>query len=284
MNFQYGFKQDPVKPSNPVLHNFQMNSPDFKVLTFDVAGTLIDFETGILNWFQPHLEQLDLEVDEEEILNAFAKTEAHYLKILPKSSFTGLLPVIYSDMMRSWGFSPGEDEGIYFQESVKDWPPFSDTIEALKELKKNFTLVAVSNCDSSYLEWMSSSVGHPFDTMICSDMVGANKPDPRLFTQVLKRLKSQGFKQEEILHVAQSQFHDIVPVSKLGWSSAWIHRRFNRPGFGATPAPYRMVKPTYNLQSLNELVDLLHKQLEDGRQKREGTFSLRVTFNHTEAA
>ena len=115
-------------------------------------------------------------------------------------------------------------------------------------------------------------------------MVGANKPDPRLFTQVLKRLKSQGFKQEEILHVAQSQFHDIVPVSKLGWSSAWIHRRFNRPGFGATPAPYRMVKPTFNLQSLNELVDLLQKQLEDGRQKREGTFSLRVTFNHTEAA
>ena len=51
-----------------------MNSPDFKVLTFDVAGTLIDFETGILNWFQPHLEQLNLEVDEEEILNAFAKT------------------------------------------------------------------------------------------------------------------------------------------------------------------------------------------------------------------
>ena len=99
MNFQYGFKQDPVKPSNPELHNFQMNSPDFKVLTFDVAGTLIDFETGILNWFQPHLEQLDLEVDEEEILNAFAKTEAHYFKILPKSSFTGLLPVIYSDMM-----------------------------------------------------------------------------------------------------------------------------------------------------------------------------------------
>ena len=74
MNFQYGFKQDPVKPSNPVMYNFQMYSPDFKVLTFDVAGTLIDFETGILNWFQPHLEQLDLEVDEEEILNVFAKT------------------------------------------------------------------------------------------------------------------------------------------------------------------------------------------------------------------
>ena len=176
-----------------MLHNFQMNSPDFKVLTFDVAGTLIDFETGILNWFQPHLEQLDLEVDEEEILNAFAKTEAHYLKILPKSSFTGLLPVIYSDMMRSWRFSPGEDEGIYFQESVKDWPPFLDTIKALKELKKNFTLVAVSNCDSSYLEWMSSSVGHPFDTMICSDMVGANKTRSSSFYSSFEAARVPGF-------------------------------------------------------------------------------------------
>jgi hypothetical protein len=46
-----------------------MNSPNFKVLTFDVAGTLIDFETGILNWFHLLRKQLDLEVDEEEILN-----------------------------------------------------------------------------------------------------------------------------------------------------------------------------------------------------------------------
>ena len=40
----------------------------FNTLTFDVVGTLIDFETGILNWFQPHLKKKGSEVEEEEIL------------------------------------------------------------------------------------------------------------------------------------------------------------------------------------------------------------------------
>ncbi len=256
----------------------------FNTLTFDVVGTLIDFEMGILNWFQPHLEQKGSEVKEEEILTGFARTEAHYLKTLPKSSFTGLLPVIYSDMMRSWGFSANEEDGLEFQDSIQEWPPFPDTIDALTELKKNYHLVAVSNCDSSYLEWMSTSIGDPFDEMVSSDVVGVNKPDERLFQEVLRRLNRRGILQEEILHVAQSQFHDIVPVSVLGWSSVWIHRRHNRPGFGATPKPYKMVKPSLNMQNLKELLEVLKRNREDESKRSKGTFSLRVTFNHTEAA
>jgi putative hydrolase of the HAD superfamily len=253
-------------------------------LTFDVVGTLIDFETGILKWFQTHLEKKGLKVEEEEILMGFARTEAHYLKTLPQSSFTGLLPVIFSDMMSSWGFSSEEEDGLNFQDSIQNWPPFPDTIEALNELKKHYRLIAVSNCDSSYLKWMSLSMNDPFDEMVSSDIVGINKPDKRLFKEVLKRLNRKGVVKEEILHVAQSQFHDIVPISEIGWSSAWIHRRLNCPGFGATPKPYKIVKPTLNIQSLKDLVEILNQNYEDESKRRKGTFSLRVTFNDSRAA
>ena len=42
---------------------------------------------------------------------------------------------------------------------------------------------------------------------------------------------------EELLHVAQSLFHDHVPARREGLPSGWINRRHDRPGWGATPQP-----------------------------------------------
>ena len=145
-----------------------------------------------------------------------------------------------------------EEDGLNFQDSIEVWPPFPDTISSLQILKRYFHLVAISNCNSLYLEQMSTSFGDPFDDMVSSDQVGVNKPDKRLFQEVLRRLEQRGICQNEILHVAQSQFHDIIPVSELGWSSVWIHRRHNHPGFGATPTPYSTVKPTLTTKSLGD--------------------------------
>jgi hypothetical protein len=36
-----------------------MRLRDFNTLTFDVVGTLIDFETGILDWFRPALRRYE---------------------------------------------------------------------------------------------------------------------------------------------------------------------------------------------------------------------------------
>jgi FMN phosphatase YigB (HAD superfamily) len=40
----------------------------------------------------------------------------------------------------------------------------------------------------------------------------------------------------EILHTAESLFHDHVPAKAFGLASAWIHRRAEKGGFGATRA------------------------------------------------
>ena len=45
-----------------------MRFSEFDTLTFDVVGTLIDFETGILDWFQPTLRRLGVSKTDEEVL------------------------------------------------------------------------------------------------------------------------------------------------------------------------------------------------------------------------
>jgi FMN phosphatase YigB (HAD superfamily) len=58
----------------------------------------------------------------------------------------------------------------------------------------------------------------------------------------------------EILHVAESLYHDHVPAKGLGLATAWIHRRHGRPGSGATAPTTTPVQPDYYASSLQELV------------------------------
>ena len=46
----------------------QMAFRDFSTLTFDVIGTLIDFEAGILEWMRPRLQAAKADVTDDEIL------------------------------------------------------------------------------------------------------------------------------------------------------------------------------------------------------------------------
>ncbi|MEQ1524047.1 MAG: HAD family hydrolase, partial [Aestuariivirga sp.] len=65
----------------------------------------------------------------------------------------------------------------------------------------------------------------------------------------------QGFKFNDFLHVAQSQYHDIAVAKRLGYHVCWIQRRKNKPGSGATPAVENVVIPDYHFATLAELAD-----------------------------
>ena len=52
------------------------NLTDYKVLTFDCYGTLIDWESGIWDALQPLWLANGCEIDRETALRAFAETES----------------------------------------------------------------------------------------------------------------------------------------------------------------------------------------------------------------
>jgi 2-haloacid dehalogenase len=64
-----------------------------------------------------------------------------------------------------------------------------------------------------------------FDAIYTAQDIGSYKPDRRNFQYLIDRLGEQGVAKGEILHVAQSLFHDHVTAQAMGLASAWIDRR-----------------------------------------------------------
>ena len=257
---------------------------DFKALTFDVGGTLIDIESGILNWFRPHLIRHRLAVSDSALLEAFAQAEKKYLNLLPQISFTRILPVVYREIAESCGLTPHEADGEAFMQSVQHWPAFPDSVSALQRLRKHFLLVAVTNVDSEFFRLMNQTLSDPFDLHSTCDEAGCNKPDLRVFQHMLAKLEERGIERSQVLHVAQSQFHDLIPATRLGLRTVWIKRHKDRFGFGATPVPTELISPVWTITGLHTLVELHQEEQQHDALLLERPFSLKVRFVHDVSA
>lgn len=109
-----------------------------------------------------------------------------------------------------------------FASSVPRWPVFADTASALKELgSMGFKRYILSNVDDDLLEQTISRHGLEVDGFVTAQQVGSYKPRPGHWTEFLRRT---GAKKEEVLHVAQSIFHDVIPAGNLGIRAAWVNR------------------------------------------------------------
>jgi len=62
-----------------------------------------------------------------------------------------------------------------------------------------------------------------------------------------------GVRREQVLHVAQSLYHDIAPARAFGLATVWVNRRRDKKGSGATP-PAQAV-PDLEVPDLNTLAD-----------------------------
>ena len=58
----------------------------------------------------------------------------------------------------------------------------------------------------------------------------------------------------QILHTAESMFHDHGPANTHGLASCWIFRRHGQDGFGATMHPDEMPKYDFRFNSMAGLV------------------------------
>jgi len=230
-----------------------------KVMTFDVVGTLIDFETGILDYVQGKSKQAGLKLSDQAILEAYAVAEDRQHHETPRLPFPAMMAPMYREIAENLGLpaSPEDVEG--FRLSIPRWPAFADSIAALKRLRKRFYLVAMTNCDNWALAHLAKTLDLPFDDLVTAEMVGWNKPDPQVFAYTRGRLSKEGYGFADILHVAQSQYHDITVAVALGYATCWIERREGKEGAGATPVADEVVIPDYHFASLAELADAVDR-------------------------
>ncbi len=208
---------------------------DCRALSFDCYGTLIDWETGIVNALQPWCAWRGVDMSTEQLLTLFSATEHLVEAETPTLPYPRVLAECLRRMADHLGRSASADECEEFGTSVGSWPAFADTALALRRLKERYRLIIVSNVDRASFARSNRRLGVDFDMIVTAEDVGAYKPRLEHFHTMFTRLPDIGVARNETVHVAQSLFHDHGPARELGLPSVWIDRRHGRAGTGATP-------------------------------------------------
>ncbi|KAF9262247.1 HAD-like protein [Marasmius fiardii PR-910] len=268
---------------------------DFEIIFFDVYGTLCDWETGIYDGLKPLLNRFRASAkwSRKEALEAFTAIEVNLQAKHPGLLYRDLLAKVYEVMEERLRAASGREvhtttlEGdpstiasssgaststaaiktetnpkspyVAFGNSIKDWPLFPDTVEALQTLSKHYKLCVLSNVDRTSFAhtlaklsgdesrpelyqppegdkyWFPQEVSgskSPFTLILTAQDVGSYKPALHGFEVALDVVqKDPHFGQssrnvnERVLWVAQSLFGDIDPATTMGIKSAWIDRR-----------------------------------------------------------
>ena len=231
-----------------------MNYDDFKFLSFDCYGTLIDWESGIWNAFQPVIlfnNRNDL--TREKVLRNFALLESEQQKQTPSMLYSEILFNVHKKFTEENELKSTDELDKNFGSSVPFWPAFADSADALRILKSKFKLVILSNVNVAGFASSNRWLGVEFDEIYTAEHVGSYKPNPGNFEYMFDNLKkAHDAEKKDILHVAQSLFHDHVPAKDFGMNTVWIDRQNLSKGgnWGATKVVENQPKPDVIFEDL----------------------------------
>lgn len=236
-----------------------MKLTDFKALTFDCYGTLIDWESGMIHGLAPLTDKVSGRLSRNRILEAHARHESSQQAWTPARPYSDLLAIVYKRLAEEWGVAVTRAECLAYGQSVKNWPAFADSVQALQYLKQHYKLMILSNVDNESFQASNERLQVAFDAIYTAEDVGSYKPSDRNFNYMFDKLKSLGVNKGEILHTAESMFHDHGPANRHGLASCWIYRRHADEGFGATMDPGDLPTVDFQFNSMADLVNA-HQQ------------------------
>ena len=231
----------------------KMKLSNYKALTFDVYGTLINWESGMVAGLKPLTDKVSRSLSHDDILEAHAYYESTTQAWTPTKKYYDLLPVVYRRLAEEWGVEVSWEECQAYGLCVHQWPAFDDSPAALAYLKQHYKLIVLSNTDNLSFQGSNARLGVHFDAVYTAEDIGSYKPAERNFDYMIETLARQGIQKHEILHTAESMFHDHAPANKHGLANCWIYRRHDKQGFGATMHPGDM--PRYDFQ-FNSMLDM----------------------------
>lgn len=223
----------------------------FDVITFDCYGTLIDWEAGILNALRPIRDAANFRATDDDTLELYALLESE-LESGEYRRYRDVLRSVTRGIVQRFEVPPETIDVDALANSLPAWPAFPDTVASLERLKKHCKLAVISNTDDDLFAKTARVLETPFDYVITAEQVGAYKPSPRNFERALEVI---GVPRRNILHAAQSRFHDIAPCRELGIACVWVNRRHDKDGEGATAVSG--AQPDLEVPDLKTLADLV---------------------------
>ena len=227
-----------------------------KAVSFDCYGTLIDWESGIADALSDWSRRQGAEPERAELLAAFSEVEPLVQSAEPELPYPEVLRRVARGIGRRFDLPVSDADAGEFARSIRRWPAFPDTAKALARLRQRYRLAVLSNVDKASFTASERALDIRFDLVCTAEEIGSYKPDARNFRFLLARLEELGIHRGELLHAAQSLFHDIEPARALGIRTAWVDR-YAGAASGAARAPPGRIRADIRVTSLDELVESL---------------------------
>ena len=193
-------------------------------VTFDVYGTLIDWEKGVVEAFEKEAKRDGFSIDRDQLVELFHEVS----RDVESGSYE-----LYAEVLRrtaieiakklEWPLEPSRSG--FLPDSVQRWAPFRESNAQLKKFVKNFQTGLISNVDDKLLGQTRRHIPHDFDLVVTAQQVRSYKPDPAHFKEFARRIGGK----KGWVHVASSLYHDVEPAIKEKVPVVWV----NRQGRGA---------------------------------------------------
>jgi 2-haloacid dehalogenase len=225
---------------------------DFDAVTFDVYGTLIDWEPSLIAFLRRWADRNGVSSADEDLLMAFDRARAEIQKERPAHLYPEVLRRCFDRISAEFAVAVDLQEREAFGATPHQWPAYEDSHAGLTALQARAKVGALSNIDDASLKSSCRRLDFRFDFVVTAERVGAYKPDWPHFHTAIADLAGLGIPRERILHVGQSLRADITPTNRLGLRSVWI----NRPGrlLGLSGEGAAEAAPDLTVSSLRELV------------------------------
>jgi 2-haloacid dehalogenase len=225
---------------------------NFDAVTFDVYGTLIDWEPSITEFLRGWAAKAGVNATDEVLIMSFDRARAIIQKERPAHLYPEILCRCFDRMAEDFGVPVDTDKREAFAVTPHQWPAYADVSSGLKQLQAHAKIGALSNIDNASLASSCAKMGMSFDIVVTAERVGAYKPSPEHFETALADLDALGISRSRVLHVGQSLRADITPANEFGLKCVWINRpnRFlGLSGEGAAEA-----RPDLTVTSLVEML------------------------------
>jgi 2-haloacid dehalogenase/putative hydrolase of the HAD superfamily len=214
-------------------------------VTFDVYGTLIDWETGAYDAFKAEAERDGFTIERDALIPLF-----HQIQIeIQSGSYELYAEVLRRTAVRiakelGWPLEPSRAN--FLPDSVQRWPPFKETNAQLDRFAKKYDIGLISNVDDKLLGQTRRHFRSDFDLVVTAQQVRSYKPDPAHFVEAERRIGGK----KGWVHVAESYFHDVEPCLKRRVPVVWVNRHKQKLEPGQKP-------PTAEVANLREAAKLL---------------------------
>jgi 2-haloacid dehalogenase len=214
-------------------------------LTFDVYGTLIDWEQGVWDAFAREASKDGFTIEREEVIPLFHEISREiesgayelYAEVLRRTAI---------EIAKRLGWPLEPSRSGFLPDSVARWAPFKETNTQLNKFVKKFQTGLISNIDDKLLGQTRRHIPADFDLVVTAQQVRSYKPDPAHFNECARRMGGK----KGWVHIAASHYHDVEPCVKAKVPVIWVNRNKEQLDAGAK-------KPTVEVKSLLEAAKLL---------------------------